>query len=245
MATKDRDSSAYIWNHSDDKSSSSHDPKQYKNLNMNSNHGSSAKDFGHSESISTNNKSGKYDKINCRIKTATLTKVSDSNDYQNQSINDSWQTSNKRLYPNPSEYSNLHKPPKDEYNDEKKKEDVKNSSTLSLHISAYENTVEDGNQNEKENSDKTDANAKKPKKGKVSRAFKSIKNLFTGSPSKEFSKTFTFPEQSCTSETMEFKSSQKLLDPNKRLVFDFIKQQTLYFVTKRQRRCDSGIVQLL
>uniref|UniRef100_A0AC34FV31 Uncharacterized protein n=1 Tax=Panagrolaimus sp. ES5 TaxID=591445 RepID=A0AC34FV31_9BILA len=96
--------------------------------------------------------------------------------------------------------------------DELKKPNSANSSTLSLHIEVYENFVEtkkelNGNEKEDNESEKSD----------FTRKLQITKQIFIGSPSL-IQNHFEFPrqqeDQTDQPELMQFKASQRLLNPN-------------------------------
>uniref|UniRef100_A0AC34G044 Uncharacterized protein n=1 Tax=Panagrolaimus sp. ES5 TaxID=591445 RepID=A0AC34G044_9BILA len=102
---------------------------------------------------------------------------------------------------------------KDDEADKKKfkKKDISNpnSNTLSLHIAAYENTIE--TQSEL-------MDDKIEEKANLNKQWKYVKQLFLGSSS-VIQNPFEFPRQqendaTKTPELMQFKASQRLLTPN-------------------------------
>uniref|UniRef100_A0A914YVY7 RNA helicase n=1 Tax=Panagrolaimus superbus TaxID=310955 RepID=A0A914YVY7_9BILA len=88
-----------------------------------------------------------------------------------------------------------------------------NRSTLSLHIAAYENSVENSN-NENDDFGKLSKSNKKTS-GKT---WKNIRSIFTGQTHDSFEFPRQQENQSSKPEVMQFKASQKLLNPNQSFV---------------------------
>uniref|UniRef100_A0AC34FC47 Uncharacterized protein n=1 Tax=Panagrolaimus sp. ES5 TaxID=591445 RepID=A0AC34FC47_9BILA len=88
-----------------------------------------------------------------------------------------------------------------------------NSSTLSLHIAAYENSMETSYANEC-----NEADGFKNKGGNTGLKWKNLKQIFTGSTLIVQVNPFEFSRQKNNQnnkpEVMQFKSSQRLLNPN-------------------------------
>uniref|UniRef100_A0AC34FU98 Uncharacterized protein n=1 Tax=Panagrolaimus sp. ES5 TaxID=591445 RepID=A0AC34FU98_9BILA len=111
-----------------------------------------------------------------------------------------------------SEYLNLgHDFDKKEFKEDGKDSNI-NSSTLSLHISAYENSIETSSP------DSEGFKESKAKNEKLSlvKKWKNVKQILVGA--KEIQNPFEFPRQSNNGseqepEVMQFKASQKLLKP--------------------------------
>uniref|UniRef100_A0AC34FDU7 Ubiquitin-like domain-containing protein n=1 Tax=Panagrolaimus sp. ES5 TaxID=591445 RepID=A0AC34FDU7_9BILA len=91
-----------------------------------------------------------------------------------------------------------------------------NSSTLSLHIAAYENFVEADTDDSK--GGEKEGIKSKSKKAELFKKWSTLKSVFSGSSSK-LQNPFEFPrqqneDQSGDPEVMQFKSSQQILNPN-------------------------------
>uniref|UniRef100_A0AC34FTS0 K Homology domain-containing protein n=1 Tax=Panagrolaimus sp. ES5 TaxID=591445 RepID=A0AC34FTS0_9BILA len=90
-----------------------------------------------------------------------------------------------------------------------------NSSTLSLHIAAYENSIEDSEANSDEKVFKDLTEKLNQDTSGLGKTLKNVKQFFTAESSKG---PFEFPRQQkdikSDPEVMQFKASQKLLDPN-------------------------------
>uniref|UniRef100_A0AC34F2J8 NTF2 domain-containing protein n=1 Tax=Panagrolaimus sp. ES5 TaxID=591445 RepID=A0AC34F2J8_9BILA len=120
----------------------------------------------------------------------------------------SWKKSSKNLT------SNLLNADRDlEENEFKKAKNGINSSTLSLHIAAYENS------NEASNFNKVEKEAVKQKGETLSMPKKwGISNHFVGVPTSTIQNPFEFPrqqdDQASRSDLMQFTASQRLLNPN-------------------------------
>uniref|UniRef100_A0AC34F3A2 C2H2-type domain-containing protein n=1 Tax=Panagrolaimus sp. ES5 TaxID=591445 RepID=A0AC34F3A2_9BILA len=128
----------------------------------------------------------------------TLSDFTESTDLKAKKDSYSWNKSSKHLS---TSFLNFHQ--KSEEQHEFKESKNTNKSTLSLHIAAYENLVED---------DKDDSKRKKKRVDKTS------KLVFTGSSS-FITHSFEFPRQqeedrSNYPEVMQFKASQRLRNPN-------------------------------
>uniref|UniRef100_A0A914YUB3 Uncharacterized protein n=1 Tax=Panagrolaimus superbus TaxID=310955 RepID=A0A914YUB3_9BILA len=129
--------------------------------------------------------------------------LSDSNDLPAKKDLNSWNKSSKHLSSN---FLNLNRESEEEQCDLKKSKSA-NNSTLSLHIAAYENSVED----------KADSKSKSEKTALIKK-WNNTKQGFIDSLS--FAQNpFEFPrqqeEQSNPPEVMQFKASQRLRNPNK------------------------------
>uniref|UniRef100_A0A914Z6J5 K Homology domain-containing protein n=1 Tax=Panagrolaimus superbus TaxID=310955 RepID=A0A914Z6J5_9BILA len=100
-----------------------------------------------------------------------------------------------------------------------KKSKSANNSTLSLHIAAYENSSEISNLNFDEKISKDLSQKFNQDTSGWGKVFKNVKQLFTAESSKIYAQgLFEFPRQQkdikIEPEIMQFKASQKLLDPN-------------------------------
>uniref|UniRef100_A0AC35GAB1 Uncharacterized protein n=1 Tax=Panagrolaimus sp. PS1159 TaxID=55785 RepID=A0AC35GAB1_9BILA len=138
-----------------------------------------------------------------------------ADDYRNKSKSDSnsWSKSDKNSQPSQSEFF------KPQENVQSNKREVngsnplkKSSSTLSLRIAEYENSVESKNSHKQvtdEQETVAENNKEKPKKGLFSR----FKSFFTGSYPKDSNQS-TSEDDAADPETMKFRSSQKLFNPN-------------------------------
>uniref|UniRef100_A0A914PPQ5 Uncharacterized protein n=1 Tax=Panagrolaimus davidi TaxID=227884 RepID=A0A914PPQ5_9BILA len=137
-----------------------------------------------------------------------------TDDYRNKSKSDSnsWSKSDKNSQPSQSEFL------KPEESVQSNKLEVngsnplkKSSSTLSLRIAEYENSVGSKNSHEQATDEQetvAENNKEKPKKGLFSR----FRNFFTGSYSKDPNQSKS--EDDAAPQTMKFRSSQKFFNPN-------------------------------
>uniref|UniRef100_A0AC34F9S9 ATP-dependent RNA helicase n=1 Tax=Panagrolaimus sp. ES5 TaxID=591445 RepID=A0AC34F9S9_9BILA len=168
---------------------------RYRNLNLNKTHCHSNVDSNSSKTVSTYTKNGQnYDSF-------------DVNESQKCKDSISWKKSDKKLSTSVLDHSSIDRRKELSLND---KNLNLNKSTLSLHIAAYENSVEatsdanfDGN-----NELKTSEN----KSGFI----KKFKQVFGGC---NIQNPFEFPrqqegDQSMGPEVMQFSASQKLINPN-------------------------------
>uniref|UniRef100_A0AC34G357 Uncharacterized protein n=1 Tax=Panagrolaimus sp. ES5 TaxID=591445 RepID=A0AC34G357_9BILA len=136
----------------------------------------------------------------------TLSGFIESNDLLAKQVPHSWNTSitssSAKLI-----YSNIQESHGDKFKEVKS---GTNNSTLSLHIAAYENLIENTSDSIKEES-------LKMKQGKIGsiKKWKTAKAVFDGS---NFTNPFEFPRQqeneNMEPEMMQFKASQQLLNPN-------------------------------
>uniref|UniRef100_A0AC34FUK7 Uncharacterized protein n=1 Tax=Panagrolaimus sp. ES5 TaxID=591445 RepID=A0AC34FUK7_9BILA len=164
---------------------------QYSNLNLNQKNHNFNADQAQSKSAKNNSRK------NENYAVTKLSDFTDSVDLQAKRESSSWNKSNKHLSSN---ILNLKQ--KSEEKDELEKPKNTNRSTLSLHITAFENSIE---------ADTSDLNECEIE------ASKTVKQGFVGS-SFFVKNLFEFPRQqedpSNQPEVMQFKSSQRLRNPN-------------------------------
>uniref|UniRef100_A0AC34FG84 Uncharacterized protein n=1 Tax=Panagrolaimus sp. ES5 TaxID=591445 RepID=A0AC34FG84_9BILA len=145
---------------------------------------------------------------------AAVTKLSDythSIDLQAKKDSYSWNKSNKHLASDPL---NLNQESEAQHEFKKSKSSSKNS-TLSLHIAAYENSVDYDTADS--NDGKTEDSKSKNQKANSMKKWEASKQVFTGLISfneNSFEFTRQQEDQSNHSEVMQFKASQRLRNPN-------------------------------
>uniref|UniRef100_A0A914QZA3 Uncharacterized protein n=1 Tax=Panagrolaimus davidi TaxID=227884 RepID=A0A914QZA3_9BILA len=174
---------------------------QYSNLNLNKNKKCSNLNPIKSQSGASDIKSDRFKAFN-ENRESDLS--SDDNCFS-QTRNDTWNKSFKNS--SPSKYLNLHDIPEQSTLKQMNESPICNKSTLLLHIAAYENSVEPLEQS---------FIAQKSKNNKFGITSKCVGRIFTGS------NIFEFPRQqeeeddvTVEPEVMQFKATQKLLDPAK------------------------------
>uniref|UniRef100_A0AC34G8Q4 Uncharacterized protein n=1 Tax=Panagrolaimus sp. ES5 TaxID=591445 RepID=A0AC34G8Q4_9BILA len=169
---------------------------QYSNLNLNHNYQSLDADYVHSKSAIKNSR---------KIQNPAATKLSDFTDLNDVQAKQSWKRSNENLQTN-----FLNTGHESEEEDEFKKSKSANKSTLSLHISEYENLIEAkaAYSGGLENDDK---------KTNLIKKWCIFKQDFID-PALFIKNPFEFPrqqeDQGNHPEMMQFKASQRLLNPN-------------------------------
>uniref|UniRef100_A0AC34GPM8 MHD domain-containing protein n=1 Tax=Panagrolaimus sp. ES5 TaxID=591445 RepID=A0AC34GPM8_9BILA len=173
---------------------------EYSNLNLNQSHEYSKTNYVQSKTVPNN----------CEKDFSALYDKSDhfSDDYSREKNNDSWNGKALRTksFKLPSDNESENKCWKRWKKDEESSSST-NSSTLSLHIAAYENSMETTNSDVH-----TDITVES--KSKFGKTSKNVKQLFASTPLSSFEIPRQQGEVYDTPEVMHFQASQRLLDPN-------------------------------